>query len=132
MRHWTRASESEQRQKKETTKKKRAPGSNPPSRVMHSRMVQPIENRAVQHYSGQLSNSHNRAETDPYARHDYDAAQCPAIFTGLPPSELDAASMSGARQCTFAGATCAISASSGKGLGVCVHLLSTERREGTN
>lgn len=69
-------------------------------------MVQPIEKRAVQHYSGQLSSSHNRAETDPYARHDYDAAQCPAIFTGLPPSKLDATSLSAACQCIFIGAMC--------------------------
>lgn len=44
--------------------------------------------RAVQHYSGQLSSRHRGDETDPYARHDYDATHCPAIFTGLPPFQI--------------------------------------------
>lgn len=44
--------------------------------------------RAVHHYSGQLSSRHRGDETDPYARHDYDATHCPAIFTGLPPFQI--------------------------------------------
>ncbi|KAM3585134.1 uncharacterized protein V6R79_008614 [Siganus canaliculatus] len=50
-------------------------------------MVRPIENSAAQHYSGQRSSSHRGTETDAYAsaRRDYDTAQCPPIFTGLPP-----------------------------------------------
>lgn len=46
------------------------------------------EMRTVQHYSGQLSSRHRGDETDPYARHDYDATHCPAIFTGLPPFQI--------------------------------------------
>jgi len=50
--------------------------------------VRPIENRATRHYSGRPSSSHRGTETDAYARarRDYDAARCPAILTGLPPS----------------------------------------------
>lgn len=66
---------------------------------MHSGTVQPIENRAVQQYSGQPSSSHRGAETDPYARYDYDAARCPTIFTGLPPSKSEATSLTAA--CPF-------------------------------
>lgn len=91
MRQWTRASTRSRARKK-------ALGCNPPCRVMHGGTVQPIENRAAQHYSGQPSSSQRGTETDAYAsaRHDYDAAQCPAIFTGLPPSKLDTGSLTAA------------------------------------
>lgn len=66
-------------------------------------MVQPIENSAAQHYSGQTSSSQRGTETDAYAnaRHDYDAAQCPAVFTGLPPSQLGTGSLTAACPFTF-------------------------------
>lgn len=95
--------------------------------------MQPIENRAAQHYSGQPSSSHRGTETDAYAsgsaRHDYDAAQRPAIFTGLPPSKLDAGSLTTACQFTFVGqcvSGCAPPASSCEGTGLGVPLLSKE------
>lgn len=116
MRQWTRASS-------QSRDRKKAPGSNPPSRAMHGGMVQPIENRAAQHYSGQPSSSHRGTETDAYAsaRHDYDAAQCPATFTGLPPSKLDTGSLTAACQFTFMEGV--LPASSCKGNGLCVRLL---------
>lgn len=89
--------------------------------------MQPIENRAAQHYSGQPSSSQRGTETDAYAsaRHDYDAAQCPAIFTGLPPSKLDTGSLTAACQFKFIGAMCSVLlASSCKGTRLCFHLLS--------
>lgn len=87
---------------------KKALGSNPPCRAMHGGMAQPIENRAAQHYSGQPSSSQRATETDAYAsaRHDYDAAQCPAIFTGLPLSKLDTSSLTAACQFTFTREMC--------------------------
>lgn len=98
MRQWTRA-------QSQSRDRKKALGSNPPCRAMHSGMVQPIENRAAQHYSGQRSSSQRATETDAYAsaRHDYDAALCPAIFTGLSLSKLDTGSLTAACQFTFAG-----------------------------
>lgn len=99
-------------------------GSKLPSRTMHSGTVQPIENRAVQQYSGQSSSSHRGAETDPYARYDYDAARCPTIFTGLPPSKSDATSLTAACPFTSTGVLCASSSPSCKGTGLIVLLLS--------
>ena len=103
MRQWTRA-------QSQSRDRKKALGSNPPCRAMHGGMVQPIENRAAQHYSGQRSSSQRATETDAYAsaRHDYDAALCPAIFTGLPLSKLDTGSLTAACQFTFTeGGMCA-------------------------
>lgn len=101
MRQWTRAS-SQSRDRKKT------PGSKPPCRAMHGGTVQPIKKRAAQHYSGQPSSSHRGTATDAYvsARHDYDAAQCPAIFTGIPLSKLDTGSLTEASQFTFMGGMC--------------------------
>lgn len=89
--------------------------------------MQPIENRAAQHYPGQQSSSHRGTETDAYAsaRHDYDAAQCPAIFTGLQPSKLDTGSLTAACHFKFIGAMCSVLlASFCKATRLCVHLLS--------
>lgn len=68
--------------------KKQALASNPPCGVIHSGMIQPIEKRTVQHYSRQLPSSHKGAQTDPYARHNYDATQYLAIYLNLDTNSL--------------------------------------------
>lgn len=69
-------------------RQKKALASNPPCRVMHSGMIQPIEKRTVQHYSRLLPSSHKGAQTDPYARHNYDATQHLAIYLNLDTGSL--------------------------------------------
>lgn len=96
---------------------------------MHNGLVQPIENRTAQHYSRQPSSSQRETETDAYAsaRHDYDAALCPAIFTGVPLSKLDTSPLTAGCQFTFTGGIVCMCALSCKGTGLRVWLLSGER-----
>lgn len=102
MRQWTRT-------QSQSRDRKKPRGPTRPVEPCTEGRVQPIENRAEQHYSGQSSSSRRGTETDAYAsaRHDYDAAQCPAIFTGLPPSKLGTGSLTAACQFTFIGGRCA-------------------------
>lgn len=102
---------------------------------MHGGTAQPIEKRTTQQYSRQPSSSHRGTETDAYAsaRHDYDADQCPAAFTGLPPSQGDTGSVTGVCRSNSWGQSvhvCVPPALSSKDTGLCVHLLSKERRGG--
>lgn len=98
MRQWTRT-------QSQSRDRKKPRGPTRPVEPCTEGRVQPIENRAEQHYSGQSSSSRRGTETDAYAsaRHDYDADQCPAIFTGLPPSKLGTGSLTAACQFTFIG-----------------------------
>ena len=96
MRQWTRV-------QSQSTDRKNATESSLPCRATHRRTVQPIENRAAQHYSGQPSSSQRGTETDAYAtaRPVHDADQYPAIFTRLTPSQLGTGSLREACQFTI-------------------------------